>query len=103
MTRPITRVARVRIDPSMRFELLEAYRAYAEAILEDDDLLAWEICTEADDENLVWIIATFPDAEAHARHMAHPATAEVMPVIQSAVVEPPTMTELISHHSTRPG
>ena len=103
MPSPITRVARARIDPSKRDELLAAYETYAIAITEDEDVLAWEFCTEADDENVVWIIATFADTDAHARHMEAPATAAVLPEIQSAIVEPPKITALLPHYSVRAG
>ena len=103
MPSPITRVARVRIDPSQRDELLAAYATYAHAITEDEHVLAWQFCTEADNENVVWIIATFADIDAHARHMEAPATAAVLPAIQSAMVEPPKMTALLPHHSVRVG
>jgi quinol monooxygenase YgiN len=103
MPSPITRVARARIDPSKRDELLAAYATYANAISDDEDVLAWEFCTGADDENVIWIIATFADTEAHARHMAAPATAAVLPMIQSAMVEPPHMTALLPHYSVRAG
>ena len=101
MPPPITRVARARIDPSKRDELLAAYETYATAVAEDDGVLAWEFCTEADDENVVWIIAAFADTDAHARHMESPATAAVLPAIQSAMVEPPNMTALLPLYSVR--
>ena len=103
MPSPITRVARVRIDPGKRDELFAAYATYASAVSEDEGVLAWEFCTEADDENVLWIIATVADADAHARHMEAPATAAVLPAIQSAMAEPPTMTALTPHYVVRSG
>jgi len=96
-----TRVASIAIDPAQREAVLAAYADYVLAVAADDDVLAWEIGADADDENLLHIVASFANEEAYRRHMEAAATAAVMKVLQPAMVGSPTFVELRTEHVTR--
>ena len=93
-----TRIAAVQVDPALREAVLAAYGDYAVAVAKDPGVLAWEIGPDVDDENLLRIVASFPDSEAHARHMQSEATVAVMAVLQPAIVGAPSFVQLNSHH-----
>ena len=95
----IFRIARVSIDPTKRDRVLAEYAKYAEAVRQDSGVLAWELCTDADAENEIWIIAKFADETAHKHHMSLPETQAVVPVLQHAVVGTPTINQLVPHFS----
>jgi len=96
-----TNVASIAIDPDQRDVVLSAYADYVSAVAEDDDVLAWEIGTDAEDENLLHIVASFANEAAYGRHMEAAATAAVMKVLQPAMVGSPTFVELRTEHVTR--
>lgn len=93
-----TRVASIAIDPGQREAVLAAYADYSRAAADDDDVLAWEIGSDAEDENLLHIVASFADDEAYGRHMEADATAAVMKVLQPAIVGSPSFVQLNSEH-----
>lgn len=93
-----TRVAAVPIDPAQRDAVLAAYADYARAVADDDDVIAWEIGTDADDEYLLRIVATFANDAAYERHMGAEATTAVMAVLGPAIAGEPTFFQLNSHH-----
>lgn len=93
-----TRVASILIDPAQREAVLAAYADYARAVADDDDVIAWELGTDSEDENLLHIVATFADDAAHGRHMTAEATTAVMAVLQPAIAAPPTFLQLNSEY-----
>ena len=93
------RVARVNIDPAKRASVLAEYAKYVEAVQQDSGVLAWELCTEADADDVIWILAKFADESAHKDHLSLPETQAVVPVLQDALVGAPTFSELIPQFS----
>ena len=93
-----TRIASFTVDPEQRDAVLAAYGAYASEVAADDDVIAWEIGSDAENRNVLHIVATFPGVEAYERHMSADATAAVMAVLQPALVGTPSFFQLDAHH-----
>jgi quinol monooxygenase YgiN len=79
------RVARVGIDPAKCDHLLAEYAKYIEAVQQDPGVLAWEPCTEADADDVIWILAEVASV-AHEHHMSLPETQAVSEVVLDALV-----------------
>jgi quinol monooxygenase YgiN len=98
----IARLARFRIDPSRRDGLFAAYAEYAEAVREEDGVRVWEMCTEADDENVVWLFVRSADAAAHEAHRSSSAAERLGSVLIPAIVGDPEFHDLVPNFSNLP-
>ena len=93
------RVARVNIDPARRDSVLAEYAKYVEAVQQFSGVLAWELCTETDADDVIWILAKSAGESAYEHHMSLPETQAVVPVLLDALVGEPTIRELTPQFS----
>ena len=98
----IARLARFRVDPARRDGLFAAYTEYVEAVRGEDGVRVWEMCTEADDENVVWLFVRSADAAAHEAHRSSAAAERLVLVLIPACVGAPEFHDLEPHFSNRP-
>jgi quinol monooxygenase YgiN len=95
----VFRVARVGIDPAKRDLVMDEYARYVESVEQDPGVLAWELCADADDDDVIWILAKFADAAAHQHHMSLPETQAVSEVVREALVGAPEFHQLVPQFS----
>ena len=98
----VARLASFRIDPTHRDGLFAAYAEYVEAVREENGVRVWEMCTEADDENVVWLFVRSADAAAHESHRSSSAAERLGSVLLPAIVGSPEFHDLVPHFSNRP-
>ena len=98
----VARLARFRIDPALREDVFAAYTEYVAAVRKEDGVRVWEICTEAEDANIVWLFVRSADAVAHEDHRSSEAAAQLGSVLIPAIVGSPEFHDLQPHFSNRP-
>lgn len=98
----VARLASFRIDPARRSSLFEAYTEYAEAVRGEVGTLVWEMCTDAGDENVIWLFVRATDATALEEHRSSAAVARLGSVLMPALVGDPEFHDLVPQFSNRP-
>lgn len=98
----VARLARFRIDPNSRDTLLAAYVDYAHAVRAEAGMQVWEMCTDADDEDVVWLFVRASDAAALEAHRSSEASARLGAVLMPALIGNPEFHDLVPHFSNRP-
>ena len=91
----VARLARFRVDPGRRDELFAAYAIYEEAVRREDGMLVWEMCTDADDDNEVWLFVRAADAASLEAHRSSEASARLGSVLMPALVGNPEFHDLV--------
>ncbi len=98
----VARLARFRIDPAHRTELFTAYAEYVEAVRRETGVRIWEMSTEADDDNMVWLFVRSADAAAHELHRSSAAAQQLGSVLMPAIVGAPEFHDLVPRFSKHP-
>jgi quinol monooxygenase YgiN len=98
----VARLARFRIDPGRRDALMTAYVDYAQAVRAEAGMHVWEMCTDAADEDVVWLFVRASDAAALEAHRSSEASARLGAVLMPAIIGEPEFHDLVPHFSNRP-
>jgi quinol monooxygenase YgiN len=98
----VARLARFRIDPSRRGDLMAAYATYAEAVRLEDGIQVWQMSTDAEDENVVWLFVRATDAAALEAHRHSDAAARLGAVLMPSIIGDPEFHDLVPRFANRP-
>jgi quinol monooxygenase YgiN len=85
----VARLARFRVDPDRREQLFAAHAAYVEAVRDEAGTKVWEMSTEADDDNVVWLFVRSGGAAAHEAHGSSAAAQQLGSFLMPAIVGGP--------------
>ena len=91
----VARLARFRIDSARREALFAAYTEYVEAVRQEPGTRIWEMCTDAEDSDVIWLFVRSADAAAHEVHRSSVAAQQLGSVLMPAIVGAPEFHDLV--------
>ena len=89
------------MDPARCAEVLAAYAQNEGEVRGEAGTRVWEVCTEADDENVVWLFVRSGDAAAaaHELHRSSDAARQLGSILMAAIDGAPEFHDLVPRFS----